>query len=292
MKENATISPNLQTTKPLVNATYDQTDSSILERSSGSWNISLTNFKYLWQNRLPSDWKTASYITSGSGYIYSCTYPMYNGSYLYSNVSNSNLCGIASYLMATQLVNHPSLLDLPIGTNGRAVRLLESAKRYQLFDGSFSMGNVCQIDAIRQMGSGIGSPTNKKGDLTNWSYCSSYSGSGTTWGGSTSRSTVKSFFESKISTGKPCVALIRVSPSSTCVDADCSSYVRMNGTGTGHMVTVVGLTTNASGVGTIRFKDPWPNNSKTYEIDYDKFLDSMKSASSSSIYNVFSVNGI
>lgn len=292
MKENATLPPNLQTTNTIVDTNYYQAESNVLERSSGSWNVSLTNFKYLWQNRLPSDWKTASYITSGSGYIYSCNYPMYNGSYAYSNVSNSNLCGIASYLMATQLVNHPSLLDLPIGTNGRAVRLLESAKRYQLFDGSFSMGNVCKIDAIRQMGAGIGSPTNKKGDLTNWSYCSSYSGSGTTWGGSTSRSTVKSFFESKISAGKPCVALIRVSPSSTCVDADCSSYVRTNGTGTGHMVTVIGLTTNASGVGTIRFKDPWPNNGKTYEIDYDKFLDSMKSASSSSIYNVFSVNGI
>ncbi len=92
--------------------------------------------------------------------------------------------------------------------------------------------------------------------------------------------------------GAGAVALIRVSPSTTCLDADCSSYVRTNGTGTGHRVTVIGLTTNSAGVGTIRFKDPWPNNSKTYQVDYDKFLDSMKSASSSSIYNVFSVNGI
>lgn len=294
MKENAILQEttiDTQINVPTDSADY-QVGNEVMERSMGSWNVSLTNFKYLWQNRLPSDWTSASYITGGSGYIYACGYPMYNGSYSYGNVSNSNLCGIASYLMAAQLVNHPSLLDLPSGTNGRAVRLLESAKRYRLFDSGYTFGSVCYIDKIRQMATGLGSPSNKKGDFTSWTSCSTYAGSGATWGGTTNRTTVKAFFESKISTGKPCVALIRVSPSSSCIDADCSTYVRTNGTGTGHMVTVIGLTTNSAGVGSIRFKDPWPNNGKTYEIDYDTFLNSMKSASSSSIYNVFSVNGI
>ncbi|MEY3232697.1 MAG: hypothetical protein RLZ54_799 [Candidatus Parcubacteria bacterium] len=292
VKENATSQEIPTQTTVSVDSSDYQVLNETTERSAGSWNVSLTNFKHVWQNRLPTDWKTASYITSGSGYIYSCSYPMYNGTYSYSNVANSNLCGIASLLMAEQLVSHPSLVDLPTGTNGRAVRLLESANRYKLFDGSYSFGNVCYIDKIRLMANGIGSPTNKKGDLTNWSNCSTYAGAGTSWGGTTNRATVKAFFESKISAGKPCVSLIRVNPSSSCADADCSTYIRTNGTGTGHMVTVVGLTTNAAGVGTIRFKDPWPNNAKTYEVDYDKFLDSMKSASSSNIYNVFSVNGM
>lgn len=278
--------------EPIEEATTTDTvsndhDYEVTERSAGSWDVNLANFRYVWQNRRPTQWTNDSKY-AGTGYP--CSYPQYSGTYQFTEGGNTNLCGIASHMMGVHIVNHPALFDVPYGTNDRAIRLAEYAKRYKIFHAGWNFGNFCSIANIANMGKGL---TNKKGDLTNWSQCSTYIGSGTTWGGSTNRSTVKAFFESKISTGKPCVAIVMIAPSSSCQDANCSTYIRTNGTGTGHMVLVTGLTTNAQGIGTIRFKDPWPNDSSTYSVDYDKFMDSMKSASSLNppVYNVYCING-
>jgi hypothetical protein len=287
-KDNTAI--QTETTPLQSNETNSNADSSAAsDRSAGSWDVNLTNFKYVYQNYLPTGWSTnGNYITSGNGYVYSCEYPMYVGPYQYFTSSNSNLCGIASYMMGTQLVTHPGWITLP-GTNaGKAIRLAESAKRYFLFDPAHGWGDPCWIAQVGEMGKGL---TNKKGDLTNWNQCATYSGNGTTMFASTNRSSAKAFFETSISGSKPCVALIKISSSNSCPDANCSTYIRTNGSGAGHMVLVTGLTTNAQGVGTIRFKDPWPNNSQTYSCDYDKFLNSMKSASSSNKYNILKING-
>lgn len=254
---------------------------------SGSWNVSLTNFRYVWQNRVPTGWNNDSNYGTYSGY---CSYPMYTGSYSFNEGPNTNLCGIASYMMGVNLVSHPALMDVPYGTNDRAIRLVEYAKRYKIFDTGYSFGNFCYIYSIYTMGSGSGT---KKGDFTNWSNCSQYTYPGTSWGGTTNRETAKSFIYSKISASKPCVALIRVNAYSGCSSADCSSYISTSSSiGTGHMVLITGLTINeTTGIHKIRFKDPWSNNSKTYEIIYADFLNSMLAASTSSTYNVFSIDG-
>lgn len=256
-------------------------------RESGTWNVNLANFRYVWQNRVPIGWKNhANYGV----YPNACSYPQYSGAYQFTEGSNTNLCGIASYMMGANLVNHPALMDVPYGVNDRAIRLVEYAKRYHIFDANYGFGYFCRLANIGSMGNGT---STKKGDFTNWSYCSQYTYPGTSWGGSSDREAVKAFIKSKISNGKPCVALIRIKPSVGCNDANCGTYISTNHSiGTGHMVLITGLTWNEStGIHKIRFKDPWPNNSQTYEILYSTFLNSMWSASEIGVYNVLSING-
>ena len=270
-----------------VNVKSQVAEQEITVRESGTWNVNLSNFRYVWQNRVPSGWKNhANYGV----YPNMCAYPMYLGNYQFTEGPNTNLCGIASYMMGVNLVNHPALMDVPYGVNDRAIRLVEYAKRYHVFDGSYGFGYFCRLANIGMMGNGS---STKKGDFTNWSYCSQYTFPGTSWGGSSNREVVKAFIQSKISTGKPCVALIRVKPSVGCNDANCSSYISTNSNvGTGHMVLLTGLTWNEStGIHKIRFKDPWSNSSQTYEVLYSTFLNSMLAASSVGVYNVLGIDG-
>lgn len=270
-------------------STSNNTDSTSSDqvnfRTHASWDLNLANFRYVWQNRRPNGWTSNSNYGT---YSNSCNYPKYNGAYQFTEGSNTNLCGIASYMMGVHLVSHPALMDVPYGVNDRAIRMVEYAKRYKTFDASYAFGAYCNLSLIANMGKGL---TNKKGDFTNWSQCSSYTSTGTSWGGTTNRDAAKSFIQSKISSGKPCVALIRVR--TTYTDANNTNYVTTNSNlGTGHMVLIVGLTINDDqGIYKVRFKDPWSNNNATYEISYTKFLDSMVAASSNGVYNVMSVNG-
>lgn len=258
-------------------------------RATSSWDVSLANFRYVWQNRRPTSW-TDDTKYAGSGYP--CSYPQYSGSYSFTDGGNTNMCGLASYMMGIHLVNHPALCDVPYGANDRAIRLVEYAKRYKLFDASYYFTGYTTLYNVGSMGNGL---SGKKGDLTNWSYCTTYTGSGTSWGGTISSTAARDFIKSKISTGKPCVALIRIKTSSGCNDADCTTYISTSSnSGIGHMVLVVGITIDDinSSSSKIRFKDPWPNNSKTYEISLNTFLSSMLAASGSGVYNVLGINGL
>jgi hypothetical protein len=276
-------------TPPTYDSPSTMTDHDATSRASTSYNVSLTNFRYVWQNRRPTSW-TDDTKYAGSGYP--CAYPRYSGSYTFTEGGNTNLCGLTSYMMGVHLVNHPALFDVPYGTNDRAIRLVEYAKRYKSFDGGYYFGGYTSLYNIGSMSNGL---SGKKGDLTNWSYCTTYTGSGTSWGGTTNRTSARDFMKNKIAVGRPCVALIRVKTSSGCNDSDCSTYISTSSnSGIGHMVLVVGITIDGAGdlYGKVRFKDPWPNNSKTYEINLNTFLSSMYAASSSGVYNVLGINGL
>ncbi len=261
-------------------------ESVVTERTDGSWNVPLTYFRYVWQNRRPSGWmQVSNYNTNGP-----CGYPEYIGNYVFTEGGNTNLCGIASYLMGAHLVSHPAQMDVPYGTNDRAIRLVEAARRYKVFDPAYDFGEYTYLNTIGIMSRGTTNP-NKKGDFTNWSNCGQYYFPGTSWGGTSNRETAKSFIQSAISSGKPCVALIKVNTAYG--NANNPGYVVSSGSGAGHMVLITGLTINtAQGIFKIRFKDPWPNSTQTFEINYNLFLDSMVAASSNGVYNVLRINGL
>ncbi|HNG97544.1 MAG TPA: hypothetical protein PLW93_04715, partial [Candidatus Absconditabacterales bacterium] len=164
----------------------------LTSRAVNSYNVSLTNFRYVWQNRRPSSWTDD---TKYGGKGYQCSYPQYNGSYTFTEGGNTNLCGLTSYMMGVHIVSHPALFDVPYSTNDRAIRLVEYAKRYKTFDGTYAFGNYTSLYTIGTMGNGLSS---KKGDLTDWSKCTTYTGSGTSWGGTTNSTIARDFMKNKI----------------------------------------------------------------------------------------------
>jgi len=282
----ATVGCQKESTDPHAQPYIDPVDTTVTERTNGTWNVPLTNFRYVWQNRRPTGWaNSANYNANGP-----CGYPMYAGNYVFTEGGNTNLCGIASYMMGAHLVSHPAQMDVPYANSDRAIRLVEAACRYKAFDPYYTFGGYTYLNKIGIMGCGTTNP-NKKGDFTNWSNCSQYYFPGTTWGGTTNRDVAKNFILSYIAAGKPCEALIKVNTSYG--DANNPNYIVTGSGGAGHMVLITGLTINDNqGIYKIRFKDPWPNNSQTYEVSYTKFLDSMLAASSGGVYNVLGINGL
>lgn len=248
----------------------DTTSTTLTLRIDGSWNISLSGFQYVYQNRVPSQWTNLSkYTMTGP-----CTYPVYTGS-TSTIVTSTNLCGAASTLMGLSLVPHSSQVAVPSTTTAKAVRLAVFARRYKLFYPTYNFGGYTAIDGWRTVCNGTSS---KKGEFTNWNSCSSMQNStGSTLSSqpptSAGRTAIKNFIRSQIQLDRPVMALVTINPSVP--NADYAGYFVASG-GVGHMVLIVGVTEqDSNNYYRVRFKDPLSNDPKTYEVNYTTFLNSM-----------------
>lgn len=250
---------------------------------NGSWDVSLATFKYVYQSKTLKDWKTSSlYKTTGP-----CGYPRYTGATTLSTTS-TNLCGPASLLMGLSIVRHDATVAVPTDETAVAKRLVEFAKRYQSVDGSYSLGGYTGIAQLARLANGTSSI---KGEFTNWTKCTEKQYTGTELYSvartTTGRTLMKDFIRTHIKMGRPVLALITVQGSYK--NADNVSYISTSG-GIGHMVLITGVTEyDAKNTYRVRFKDPLAGNSKTYEVEYGRFLNSM--ITSASNYNALAIAG-
>lgn len=252
---------------------------------NGTWNIDLTGFQYVWQSKVPSQWnQTSKYSLTGT-----CGYPQYTGSTT-TTTQSTNLCGPSSLLMALSLVPHSSTVAVPATSSAKPKRLAEFARRYMIFDGSYSFGGYTAIAKLRDLANGL---SGKKGEFTNWSSCSSYQNTGASIlssqpNSSTGRTAIKSFIRSQIQLDRPVIAIVTINPSVP--NADYANYFATSG-GIGHMVVITGVTEqDNNNYYRVRFKDPLSNNAKTYEVNYTTFLNSMVVYTSN--YNALAIKGL
>ncbi|MBV6474511.1 MAG: hypothetical protein JPMHGGIA_02835 [Saprospiraceae bacterium] len=265
--------------------TIDLTGNPVLEpRVSGTWNIDLTGFRYVNQWNTMLEWKKATkYNTSGY-----CNYPKYIG-VLQILTGGTNMCGPASFLMALSLVVHDWKIAVPSTDLGKAKRLSEFMKRYQLFHSGYVLGAVTYIAYLRDMANGTSS---KKGEFTDWGNCDQKQSNAAELNAqpktSSGRTAMKTFIRTNMQKNYPVIAIITIDPSKK--DAYDPGYIRTTSGWTGHMVTVVGVTEDdINGIYQVRFKDPYAKNSKTYVCDYNIFLNSM--IASTSYYNALAIKG-
>ncbi|MBP6256275.1 hypothetical protein KA405_00730 [Patescibacteria group bacterium] len=254
-------------------------------RVSGTWNIDLTGFQYVWQSNVPIQWnQTSKYTLTGF-----CGYPKYTGS-TSTTTQSTNLCGPSSLLMALSLVPHSSAVAIPATSSAKPKRLAEFARRYMIFDGSYVFGGYTAIAKLRDLANGL---SGKKGEFTNWSSCSSYQNSTASTLSSqpnspAGRTAIKEFIRSQIQLDRPVIAIVTINPSVP--NADYANYFAPSG-GIGHMVLITGVTErDESNYYRVRFKDPLSNNSKTYEVNYTTFLNSMVVYTTN--YNTLAVKGL
>lgn len=257
----------------------------VTPRVNGIWDIDLTGFQYVWQSRVPVQWNQRSkYTMTGI-----CGYPQYVGS-TSTTTQSTNLCGPTSLLMALSLVPHSTTVAVPSTNTAKAKRLAEFARRYMLFDGSYYFGGYTAIANLQQLANGTSS---KKGEFTNWSSCSSYQNSSASTLSSqpntpAGRTAIKEFIRTQLQLDRPVIAIVTINPSVP--NADYANYFASSG-GIGHMVVITGVTEqDGSNYYRVRFKDPLSNNSKTYEVNYTTFLNSMVVYTTN--YNALAVKGL
>lgn len=255
------------------------------DRAYVNLNINMSGFRYVYQNRVPINWLTLSKYSTG-GY---CNSPRYIGSYSAEITGNSNLCGLASFLMGLSLVPHDTRVTVPTTDIDKCVRLAELARRYKNFDPNYTLGGYSSISYIKQLANGTSS---KKGEFTNWGNCNEFTKVATelksTAKNNTGRTQIKDFIRNYLSNDRPVVAIIAIKAQYG--SADNINYIAESG-GVGHYVVITGVTEDdANGIYKVRFKDPWPNNSKTYEVSYTRFLNSM--VSYTSYYNALGIIGM
>jgi hypothetical protein len=176
--------------------------------------------------------------------------------------------------MATSLVSDDNGIILPSSNIGKAKTLAELAKRYKTFNSSYDFGNITYIASIRAMANGT---FYHKGHLTDWLDCDNKQGNRailkSTAPNLAGRTTMKNFIRDNLQANRPVIAITTIKTSYG--DADNVNYISTNG-GQGHFVVLTGVTENDdTNTYLVRFKDPWSNNSKTYEVNYTRFLNSM-----------------
>ncbi len=250
--------------------TLDLTGNPVLTpRVSGTWNIDLTGFRYVYQKNVMQQYNLDSKY-SNSGY---CGYPKYVGTQVEALLGNK-LCGLASFLMAMSLVPHDTRVTIPTTNFDKAIRLCELMKRYKLFDPYYLLGGYTAIATLATLANG---KTGVKGEFTNWGNCSEIKRTATELNTqpktNSGRSLMKSFIRTHIQNDHPVMVIISIDGSKK--DAYESGYIKTSG-GTGHMVVITGVTEDdLNGIYKVRFKDPYTNSSQTYQVDYTLFLNSM-----------------
>ncbi len=234
-----------------------------------NYTIDMTGYKYVDQWITMTQWlDTTKYNTNGY-----CNYPKYIGT-LATKTGGTNMCGPSSFLICLSLVGHDWKVAVPSTDLGKAKRLCEFMKRYQLFQSGYKLGDVTYISNLRDMANGT---STKKGEFTDWGNCNQMKLTATELNvqpkTNTGRTLMKSFIRSHILNDHPVITIISIDPSKK--NADNTSYIKTSG-GTGHLVVVVGIIEDdANGIYKVRFKDPYARNSKTYVVDYTLFLNSM-----------------
>lgn len=272
----------------------------ILQRitSSNIFNktVNLSNFQHVYQSRVPTGfWNNSNYGNDETH----CDYPVFIGASGSSNdyeISRTNLCGIASFLMGTSLVNHDPLFDLASGSSTYAKMqhadlLAEATKRYKDFKSSYNFGNSTYLYDIARMTYGL---SYRKGSYTNWNDCNNLKRgySFTDYHRSTTRENAKTFIKNSIDNGYPVIAIVGVkggkydkpNPYS---ETEVNTYLSGN---QGHMVLIVGLyLDDTNNTYKIRYKDPLYEDGSTYTATYSNFLNAMIRTTSG--YNALVLEG-
>lgn len=275
-------------------ATYDRS-------FAAQHRVDMSEYKHVYQNYLPVHYNDDSKFMNENQAQY---YPFYQGTYQFGNYS-ANLCGLASYMMAANLVDGATgITTLGNTANDRAIDLAEKVQRMQtIIQNQSKIGGYSIYDLFRLA---VGTP-NTKGDFA-WPYqfinyydCNG-NGSYDDYQGETCKAemvnniynnqTAHTKILNSIISGHPVIAPIKSRVYSYSLGYPSHSNDYLLGINRGnHIVTIVGIDITHSGQIYYRYVDPIFNDPTVWFATKSTFLQSIRDNAGNNRYDMLLIKG-